>query len=101
MANIDGIYAKLEEELLELQEANEDERQSELGDVLFVLAHLANWYGFSAEDALRGTNGRFRARFGYVEQGAKKSGRELTEMTLDEMNVLWDEAKRHFNGENH
>ena len=97
--NIRGLYDKLEEELEELRTAPEDGRQSELGDVLFVLAHLANWYGFSAEDALRETNGRFRARFGYVETGAKKAGRELTSMTLDEMNALWDEAKRYYNGE--
>lgn len=97
--NIQGLYDKLEEELEELRTAPKEERQSELGDVLFVLAHLANWYGFSAEDALRETNGRFRARFGYVEAGAKRAGRVLTEMTLDEMNALWDEAKRVFNGD--
>ncbi len=97
--NIEGLYDKLEEELEELQSAPEDERQAELGDVLFVLAHLANWYGFSAEDALRETNGRFRKRFGYVEERARQSGRELTQMSLDEMNQYWEEAKKRFNGE--
>jgi len=91
--DIEGVYSKLEEELDELRSAPEAERAAELGDVLFVLAHLSNWYGFSAEDALRETNLRFRERFGYVERAAGDAGRDLTEMTLDEMNVLWEKAK--------
>jgi tetrapyrrole methylase family protein/MazG family protein len=93
--DISGVFAKLEEELAELRSAPEPERASELGDVLFVLAHLANWYGFSAEDALRGANLRFRERFGYVESAAQAAGHSLNELTLGEMNVLWEEAKRH------
>lgn len=92
--DINGVFRKLEEELEELHHAPEEERAAELGDVLFVLAHLANWYGFSPEDALRAANGRFRQRFGYVETAAKKAGRNLPEMTLDEMNAFWDEAKK-------
>ncbi|HUF40073.1 MAG TPA: nucleoside triphosphate pyrophosphohydrolase [Anaerolineales bacterium] len=92
--DIGGVFDKLEEELDELRNAPEAERASELGDVLFVLAHLANWYGFSAEDALRETNLRFRERFGYVEEAVRAAGRSLGEMTLDDMNVLWEEAKR-------
>jgi uncharacterized protein YabN with tetrapyrrole methylase and pyrophosphatase domain len=92
--DIDGVFEKLDEELAELRAAPEAERASELGDVLFVLAHFANWYGFSAEDALRETNLRFRGRFGYVENAALAAGRELRDMTLDEMNVLWEEAKK-------
>jgi tetrapyrrole methylase family protein/MazG family protein len=92
--DVEGVFEKLEEELAELRSAPEGERESELGDVLFVLAHLANWYGFSAEDALRETNLRFRGRFGFVERAAKAAGRELPEMTLDEMNALWEQAKR-------
>jgi tetrapyrrole methylase family protein/MazG family protein len=92
--DINGVFDKLGEELAELRAAPEAERASELGDVLFVLAHLANWYGFSAEDSLRETNLRFRSRFGYVERAAQEAGNSLTEMSLDEMNVLWDEAKK-------
>lgn len=92
--DIEGVFAKLEEELAELRAAPEAERQAELGDVLFVLAHLGNWYGFSAEDALRETNLKFRRRFGFVEREARRQGRKLGEMTLDEMNVLWEQAKR-------
>jgi len=47
-----------------------------------------------AESALRGTNLKFKKRFGYVEQNAKKQGRNLSDMTLQEMNTLWNEAKK-------
>jgi len=47
-----------------------------------------------AESALRGTNIKFKKRFGYVEQGAKKKGRNLSELSLDEMEILWQEAKK-------
>lgn len=91
---IEEVYAKLAEELEELRAAGETERESELGDALFVLAHLANWYGINPEDALRGANLRFRRRFGFVEESARQAGKPVAEFSVAELNVFWDEAKR-------
>ncbi len=91
--DVDGVLAKLVEEVGEFTQAVESERESELGDVLFVLAHLANWYGINPEDALRGANLRFRARFGYVEAAAARTGKKVSDFSLDELNGFWDQAK--------
>jgi uncharacterized protein YabN with tetrapyrrole methylase and pyrophosphatase domain len=66
----------------------------ELGDLFFVLVNLARWRKVDAESALRGTNMKFKKRFAYIEQGAKEQGRNLSDMTLEEMDVLWNEAKK-------
>jgi uncharacterized protein YabN with tetrapyrrole methylase and pyrophosphatase domain len=58
------------------------------------LVNLARWKKVDAESALRGTNLKFKKRFGYVEQGAKKQGWSLSDMTLEEMDALWNEAKK-------
>lgn len=60
----------------------------------FVLVNLARWKKVEAEFALRDTNMKFKKRFGHVEQGAKKQGRNLSDMTLDEMDTLWNDAKK-------
>jgi tetrapyrrole methylase family protein / MazG family protein len=92
---VDGVLEKIEEEIKEVQEAsNEEELASELGDLFFALVNLARWKKVDAESALRGTNIRFKQRFAYVEAGAKKQGKKLPEMTLEEMESLWQEAKR-------
>jgi tetrapyrrole methylase family protein/MazG family protein len=92
---IDGVLEKIIEEIQEVGEAaNEDELAAELGDLFFALVNLARWKKVDAESALRGTNIRFKKRFGYVEAGAKKQGKKLQEMTLDEMETLWQEAKK-------
>ena len=65
----------------------------EIGDLFFVLVNLARWKKIDAESALRETNLKFKKRFAHVEQGAKRQGKELSAMTLDEMDKLWDEAK--------
>jgi uncharacterized protein YabN with tetrapyrrole methylase and pyrophosphatase domain len=62
--------------------------------LFFVLVNLARWKKIDAESALRETNLKFKRRFAYVEQGAKKQGRSLSDMTLEEMDVLWEQAKR-------
>jgi uncharacterized protein YabN with tetrapyrrole methylase and pyrophosphatase domain len=95
---IEEVYAKLAEELEELRAAGETEREPELGDALFVLAHLANWYGVNPEDALRGANLRFRRRFGFVEESARQAGKPVAEFSVAELNVFWDEAKRQERG---
>ena len=91
---IEGVLEKIAEEIEEVRQAtNEAELTSELGDLLFALVNLARWKKIDAESALRGTNMKFKKRFGYVELGAKKQERNLSELSLDEMESLWQEAK--------
>jgi tetrapyrrole methylase family protein/MazG family protein len=97
--NYEGIMGDVAEEIREFQTAETDEeRESEFGDVLFALVNLSRWLKVDAEAALRAANARFKNRFSYVEAGAKKQGRELKDMTLGEMDALWDEAKRVLEG---
>ncbi len=88
---IEGVWAKLHEELEELAAAPPDERAEEFGDVLFVLARLADWYGFDAESAVRGANLKFRRRFAALQQ--ESAGRPLEQMTTAEREALWNRAK--------
>jgi tetrapyrrole methylase family protein/MazG family protein len=91
---IEGVLEKIAEEINEVKQAtNEAELTSELGDLLFALVNLARWKKVDAESALRGTNMKFKKRFSYVEQGAKRQGRNLSELTLEEMDTFWNEAK--------
>jgi tetrapyrrole methylase family protein/MazG family protein len=91
---IDGVKAKLAEELGELESAGDEaEREHELGDVLFAAVNLARWLKVDPESALRESNARFRERFGRVEAGAARLGKALKDMTLEEMDRLWEEAK--------
>jgi tetrapyrrole methylase family protein/MazG family protein len=92
---IDGVLDKIAEEIEEIKLAETDfELASEIGDLLFVLVNFARWKHVDAESALRKTNLKFKERFRYVEQGAKKQGRKLSELSLDEMESLWQKAKK-------
>jgi tetrapyrrole methylase family protein/MazG family protein len=92
---VSGVLDKIAEEIQEVREVtNEEELVAELGDLLFALVNLARWKKVDAESALRGTSMRFKKRFAYVEQGAKEQSRKLSEMSIDEMEALWQEAKR-------
>ncbi len=92
---IDGVLDKIREEIEEIKNAEVDfELASEIGDLFFVLVNFARWKHVDAESVLRGTNAKFKKRFAFVEQGAKKKGRNLSDMTLEEMDVLWNEAKQ-------
>ncbi len=92
---IEGVLDKIREEIEEIKQAqNLEEVTSELGDLFFVLVNLARWRKVDAESALREANLKFKKRFGYVEMGAKGQGRNLSDMTLEEMDVLWNEAKK-------
>ena len=83
------------EEIEEIKNAETDfELAAEIGDLLFALVNVARWKHVDAESALRGTNMKFKKRFAYVEQGAKRQGRQLSELTLEEMDHLWNEAKK-------
>jgi tetrapyrrole methylase family protein/MazG family protein len=91
---IQEIYAKLEEELQELREATTAEQQhEEMGDILFIVAHLAHFLTIDAEQALRKANRKFRQRFQFMEQVAQQQGRELTSYSLHEWKDLWRLAK--------
>lgn len=77
------------EQLENLREAIADE----LGDVLFAVVNVARYLGVDPEESLRATNAKFRRRFGHIEARARAKGRRLEQMTLEEMDALWDEAK--------
>lgn len=91
---ISGVLDKIAEEVQEIRDArDEQELASELGDLFFALVNLARWKKVDAESALRGCNLRFKQRFGYIEQKAREQGKKVSEMTLDEMEAYWQEAK--------
>ncbi|MCW5879179.1 MAG: nucleoside triphosphate pyrophosphohydrolase [Anaerolineales bacterium] len=93
--NLEGVQGDVAEEMREFEEAQTpEEREAEYGDVLFAWVNLARWLKIDPEAALRAANDRFRERFAYVEQGARRQGRQLSEMSLQEMDALWDEAKQ-------
>lgn len=97
-----GPLAKIREELAELEEAVaaasdtslDVHVKEELGDLLFAVANLARHLKADAESALENSTAKFSRRFRAVEAGAKSRGRSLSDMTLEEMDALWDEAKR-------
>jgi len=90
------VLSKLNEELEELRQASDAKsRAMELGDLLFSLVNLARWYEIDPESALRETNQRFAHRFAAIERRAAEVGRPLEEMSLAEMDALWEEAKSH------
>lgn len=97
--NIDQIFAKLEEELTELKAEihhnNADQKgiREELGDILFVISNIANYFKVDPEEALRLTNKKFESRFGYIEQRLASQKRTADQATLEEMDILWNEAK--------
>jgi len=92
---IEGVLDKVKEEIEEIKNAETDfELASEIGDLFFALVNVARWKNIDAESALRSTNLKFKKRFAYVEQGAKKQGRDLSSLSLDEMEFFWQEAKK-------
>ena len=94
----EDVWEKVTEELNELKAelAREDKENStkELGDFLFSVINAARLYKLNPDNALEHTNQKFISRFTYVEQQAKKLGKELKNMTLEEMDNLWNEAKK-------
>ncbi len=94
---VEPIIDKIKEELNEFQEAVETEDQqemeSELGDCLFALVNLCRYYGIDPELALNRTNRKFYNRFRYIEEELKKKGVSFEEVTLEDMDILWEQAK--------
>ena len=93
-SDVQGVHAKLAEELQELHQATTQEEQSEeLGDLLFVIAHWATWLNIDAEEALRQANRKFRHRFQAMEEFAHQQGRALISSSMEEWRELWQRAK--------
>ncbi len=91
---IDGVLDKVREEIEEIRETSSKvELADELGDLFFALVNLARWKGIDAESTLRDANRKFKKRFAYVENGAKVQGRMLPDLSLEEMETLWQSAK--------
>jgi tetrapyrrole methylase family protein/MazG family protein len=93
-AEIDGVLEKIREEIEEVKQSeNIEELSAEIGDLFFALVNLARWKKVDAESALRGTNLRFKQRFGCVERSARAQGHALADLSLDEMEALWQACK--------
>jgi len=93
------VWEKVQEELSELNEevisnAPIEKVEDEFGDVLFALVNYARFIGVNPENALERTNKKFIERFTYIEQEAARMGRTLNDMTLEEMDAIWNEAKK-------
>ncbi len=92
---IDGVLEKIREETEEVrQSAHPAELAAELGDLFFALVNLARWKDIDAEAALRATSLKFKKRFGFIEQRAQEMGRAMKGMSLQELDDLWNEAKK-------
>lgn len=92
------VWDKVQEELNELrheiEQMNREKMEKEFGDLLFSVVNAARLYDIDPESALEKTNRKFIKRFTYLEENTIKKGRSLKEMTLDEMNEIWEEAKK-------
>ncbi|MDQ6665961.1 MAG: nucleoside triphosphate pyrophosphohydrolase [Acidobacteriota bacterium] len=91
--NSGEVLAKLDEERAEFECARDNEKEGELGDMLFVLVNLARFHKIDPEQALRRTNAKFRQRFGYVQSQLASRGKSPGESTIEEMESLWQETK--------
>jgi MazG family protein len=99
--DIEGIFEKLQEEVLELKAViseGGDERQrerleDEIGDMLFVIVNIARYLKIDSESALKRANRKFKTRFQFMESELAKQGKSLDQMSLGEMEVLWQKAK--------
>ena len=90
----DKVYEELEELKAELAKDDKENSTRELGDFLFSVINAARLYKLNPDNALEMTNQKFIRRFNYVEDHSMKQGKSLKDMTLEEMDKLWDEAKR-------
>jgi len=96
--NIEDVFKKLDEEIKEfrcaLKKKGQKDIEDEIGDIFFVLVRISNFVGVNPEDALRKTISKFIRRFRYIEMKAKEIGKRLPDMTLEEMELFWQEAKK-------
>ena len=96
--NVEGAWEKVKEEILEFQEElkeanNREQIESEFGDVLFSLVNIARFYKVDPELAIFQTNKKFLQRFSYIEKKVKESERDWSDMSLEELDGFWNEAK--------
>ena len=93
----EDVWAKVREEIaeveVEMEKGDKVNMEKEFGDLLFSLVNAARLYGINPDNALEMTNAKFRSRFGYVEEHTLQQGRNLKDMSLEEMDALWNEAK--------
>jgi tetrapyrrole methylase family protein/MazG family protein len=98
--DVSGALAKVKEEIAELEAAiaggDKAEIEHELGDLVFATVNVARFTGTGAEDALHAATERYRTRFQYMERRAKEQGLDMATMGLEALDVLWEEAKRHY-----
>lgn len=94
----EDVWRKVQEEIKELEveiaSMDEDKMESEFGDLFFSLINAARLYKINPDNALERTNQKFIKRFNYIEREAKKLGKSLNDMTLSEMDILWEKAKK-------
>ena len=92
------IWKKVKEEIVEFEAEVEmmeqDKAEAEFGDVMFSLINAARLYKINPDNALERTNQKFIRRFNYLEEHTIKKGTQLKDMTLEEMDAVWDEAKK-------
>jgi tetrapyrrole methylase family protein/MazG family protein len=91
---VEGALEKLQEEVEELSQAGNDaEVQEEWGDIFFALVNVARLKNIEPEQALQACNDKFTRRFNYIEDKIKKEGKEFKDLSLEEMDLIWEEAK--------
>lgn len=90
----EGVWEKVAEEIEEFKAAGPDDAEIEFGDVLFSLVNVARWRGVDAENALRATCAKFRKRWSFIEGAAWAQGKDVADLLTDELEALWQEAKR-------
>jgi len=97
--DINGIIDKLTEEVNEFKQTeSQEQRAQEFGDLLFTLANIARRLEIDLEAALRETNRKFYRRFSYMEEVCRKRGLNFSQLSFDEQNTLWEEAKKKVEG---
>lgn len=94
--DVKGVFAKIEEEISEVKEAIEDNKNidGEIGDLIFIVSNLARKLDINPEEALKKCNEKFYKRFSYIEE---KLGEKINDASLEEMDRLWEESKKIFN----
>ena len=93
--DIAPVIEKIEEEIAEVKNAaDKPSLERELGDLLFALVNLIRWHGFDAESLLRQMNQRFLKRFNFIEDEVNRQGRQMTDLSLEELDRIWDQAKK-------
>ena len=92
------VWKKVKEEIAEFEHEVEnmdaDKAEAEFGDLMFSLINAARLYKINPDNALERTNQKFISRFNYLEEKTLKQGRDLKDMTLEEMDEIWEEAKK-------